>query len=46
MKNTGNKPRLTPKLRFPEFRDWPGWEPTFLKELGLGPLPLAKSGKA
>lgn len=30
MKSTPTKPRLTPKLRFPEFRDAPGWEETIL----------------
>jgi len=27
------KPTLTPKLRFPEFRDGPGWEETKLKDV-------------
>jgi type I restriction enzyme S subunit len=34
MKSTGRKTTLTPKLRFPEFRDGPGWETLSLEELG------------
>jgi type I restriction enzyme S subunit len=33
MKTTTAKPRLTPRLRFPEFRNGPGWEACQLKEL-------------
>ncbi len=28
MKSTGNNPKLTPRLRFPELRDEPGWNTT------------------
>jgi len=33
MKPAAAKPTLTPKLRFPEFRDGPGWEARPLEEL-------------
>jgi type I restriction enzyme S subunit len=33
MKNAGKKEMLIPKLRFPEFRDWPGWEPQILARM-------------
>jgi type I restriction enzyme S subunit len=39
MKNAGKKPKL-PRLRFPEFRDGPGWE-----EVALGDIAEIKLGK-
>jgi type I restriction enzyme S subunit len=33
MKPATNNPKLTPKLRFPEFRDAPGWEEKELRNL-------------
>jgi type I restriction enzyme S subunit len=40
MKDAGKKPKLTPRLRFPEFRDAPGWE-----EVALGEIAEIKLGK-
>jgi len=33
MKNVGKKEQLTPKLRFPEFRDEPEWDESVLNTL-------------